>query len=173
MHQPDDTQHKKDESKDDDETFHTPHPIIIAAACLTSGGEHTPAPAWRGDVLSGLQNRSLRTAGCGCGFLGGLGCGGGLAAPLGFRRCGRRFANQFGRHDARYKQLGSVIVKIHGSALLVGSGHGPKLFVTSIMTAELIGEAPATPPKTKRRRKASTAAKAAKAAKKAAAASHA
>jgi hypothetical protein len=40
--------------------------------------------------------------------------------------------------------------------------HGPKLFVTSIMTAELIGEAPATPPKTKRRRKASTVAKAAK-----------
>jgi hypothetical protein len=51
--------------------------------------------------------------------------------------------------------------------------HGPKLFVTSIMTAELIGEAPATPPKTKRRRKASTAAKAAKAAKKAAAATSA
>src|SRR5712692_4031301 len=36
--------------------------------------------------------------------------------------------------------------------------HGPKLFVTSIMTAELIGEAPATPPKTKSRRKASKAA---------------
>jgi hypothetical protein len=51
--------------------------------------------------------------------------------------------------------------------------HGPKLFVTSIMTAELIGEAPATPPKTKRRRKASTAAKAAKKAAAAAAASHA
>jgi hypothetical protein len=48
--------------------------------------------------------------------------------------------------------------------------HGPKLFVTSIMTAELIGEAPAVPPKTKRRRKASTAAKAAKKAEKAAAA---
>ena len=48
--------------------------------------------------------------------------------------------------------------------------HGPKLFVTSIMTAELIGEAPATPPKTKRRRKASTAAKAAKKAATAAAA---
>src|SRR4029077_7769986 len=31
--------------------------------------------------------------------------------------------------------------------------HGPKLFVTSIMVAELIGEAPATPPKNKRRRK--------------------
>src|SRR5258706_14740188 len=44
--------------------------------------------------------------------------------------------------------------------------HGPKLFVTSMMTAELIGEAPATPPKTKRRRKASTASKDAKAAKK-------
>jgi len=40
--------------------------------------------------------------------------------------------------------------------------HGPKLFVTSMFTAELIGEAPATPPKTKRRRKASAAAKAAK-----------
>ena len=40
--------------------------------------------------------------------------------------------------------------------------HGPKLFVTSIFSAEIIGEAPATPPKTKRRRKASTAAKASK-----------
>ena len=40
--------------------------------------------------------------------------------------------------------------------------HGPKLFVTSIFSAELVGEAPATPPKAKRRRKASTAAKAAK-----------
>jgi hypothetical protein len=49
--------------------------------------------------------------------------------------------------------------------------HGPKLFVTSIMVAELIGEAPATPPKTKRRRKASTVAKAAKKAAAAAAAS--
>jgi hypothetical protein len=49
--------------------------------------------------------------------------------------------------------------------------HGAKLFVTSIMTAELIGEAPATPPKTKRRRKASTAAKAAKKAAAAVAAS--
>jgi hypothetical protein len=48
--------------------------------------------------------------------------------------------------------------------------HGPKLFVTSIMSAELIGEAPATPPKTKRRRKAATAAKAVKKAEKAAAA---
>ncbi len=49
--------------------------------------------------------------------------------------------------------------------------HGPKLFVTSIMTAELIGEAPTQPLKTKRRRKTSAATKAARAAKKAAAAS--
>ena len=42
--------------------------------------------------------------------------------------------------------------------------HGPKLFVTSMFTAELIGEAPATPPKTKRRRKAAAAAKLKKAA---------
>jgi hypothetical protein len=48
--------------------------------------------------------------------------------------------------------------------------HGPKLFVTSMLSAEMIGEAPATPPKTKRRRKASTAAKAAKKAAAAAAA---
>jgi hypothetical protein len=48
--------------------------------------------------------------------------------------------------------------------------HGPKLFVTSMFTAELIGEAPATPPKTKRRRKAAAAAKLKKAAAAAAAA---
>lgn len=29
--------------------------------------------------------------------------------------------------------------------------HGRKLFITSLMTAELIGEAPATPPRAKRR----------------------
>jgi hypothetical protein len=40
--------------------------------------------------------------------------------------------------------------------------HGPKLFVTSIMTAELIGEAPANPVKPKRRRKPSASAKSAK-----------
>ena len=40
--------------------------------------------------------------------------------------------------------------------------HGPKLFVTSMLSAELVGVAPATPPKNKRRRKASAAAKAAK-----------
>ena len=40
--------------------------------------------------------------------------------------------------------------------------HGQKLFVTSMFTAEIIGEPPATPPKTKRRRKAATVAKAGK-----------
>lgn len=47
--------------------------------------------------------------------------------------------------------------------------YGPKLFVTSLMSAELIGEAPANPVKPKRRRKSPATAKA-KAAKKAAAA---
>ena len=47
--------------------------------------------------------------------------------------------------------------------------YGPKLFVTSMMTAELIGEAPAHPLKPKRRRKAPGAAKAKKAAAAAAA----
>ena len=37
--------------------------------------------------------------------------------------------------------------------------HGPKLFVTSLMTAELIGEAPASFTKTKRRRKSGTGAR--------------
>ncbi len=40
--------------------------------------------------------------------------------------------------------------------------YGSKLFVTSLMTAELIGEAPANPVKPKRRRKSSATAKAAK-----------
>ena len=40
--------------------------------------------------------------------------------------------------------------------------YGSKLFVTGIMTAELIGEAPEHPVKPKRRRKPSTAAKIAK-----------
>jgi len=40
--------------------------------------------------------------------------------------------------------------------------HGSKLFVTTMLTAEVIGEPPATLPKTKRRRKASAAVKASK-----------
>lgn len=44
--------------------------------------------------------------------------------------------------------------------------HGSKLFVTSLLTAEIIGDAPATPLKTKRRRKSANA----KASKKAVAA---
>jgi len=40
--------------------------------------------------------------------------------------------------------------------------HGQKLFVTSMFTAEIIGEPPATPLKTKRRRKASAVAKTSK-----------
>src|SRR6266849_1573165 len=73
----------------------------------------------------GWNYGNLRTAGSGCrgGFLGGLGCRGGLAATLGLWRSRGRFADQFGRHDARYEQLGAVIVKIHGGAFLVGSGH--------------------------------------------------
>src|SRR5260370_2555905 len=70
-----------------------------------------------------LTYKILRTAGCGGGFLSGVGCGGGFTATLGRWRSRGRFANQFGRHDARYEQLGAMIVKIHGGAFLVGSGH--------------------------------------------------
>jgi len=58
--------------------------------------------------------------------------------------------------------LGVVITSDIERTSIDFDDHGQKLFVTSMMTAELIGEAPATPPKTRRRRKASTAAKAAK-----------
>src|SRR6266849_1072554 len=84
----------------------------------------TDAPLRRfGSEVFGWNYGNLRTAGCCCGFLSGLGCCGGLAATLGLWRSRGGFADQFGRHDARYEQLGAVIVKIHGGAFLVGSGH--------------------------------------------------
>src|SRR5712664_2593112 len=58
-----------------------------------------------------LTYKTLRTAGCGGGFLSGLGCGGGFTATLGLWRSRGRFANQFGRHDARYEQLGAMMSK--------------------------------------------------------------
>jgi hypothetical protein len=66
--------------------------------------------------------------------------------------------------------MGIVMISDQERTTVDFEDHGQKLFVTSMMTAELIGEAPATPPQTKRRRKTSTAVKAAK--KAAAAASH-
>src|SRR6266576_7204951 len=73
--------------------------------------------------MSRLTDKVLLTAGCCCGFLGGLGCCGSLTATLGLRRSRGRFADQFRRHNARYEQLGAMIVKIHRGAFLVGSGH--------------------------------------------------
>jgi len=58
--------------------------------------------------------------------------------------------------------LGVVITSDNERTAVEFDDYGSKLFVTSIMTAELIGEAPAHPVKPKRRRKSSTAAKAAK-----------
>jgi hypothetical protein len=103
----------------------------------------------------------------------------------GFRK--KRFESRFSARVAKegvvqVMQEGQTIKhEVYGLGIVTASDqertavdfddHGAKLFVTSIMTAELIGEAPATPPKTKRRRKASTAAKAAKKAAAAAAAS--
>src|SRR5467141_29052 len=84
-----------------------------------------PAPVWRRDLeIEGLD-LDLGPACCGCGgsFLGGLGCGRRFAPPLGLRRRGRCFADQLGRHDAGDEELGTVIVKIHCGALLVGSRH--------------------------------------------------
>src|SRR5690348_8524421 len=62
------------------------------------------------------------TAGSGRGFLGSFGSRGSFAAPLGLRRRGGSFTNQLGGHDTGNKELGTMVVKIHGSALLVGSG---------------------------------------------------
>jgi len=58
--------------------------------------------------------------------------------------------------------LGVVITSDSERTAVEFDDYGSKLFVTGIMTAELIGEAPAHPVKLKRRRKSSTAAKAAK-----------
>src|SRR5882762_1063564 len=82
-----------------------------------------PRRVWRRDVV--WFTRDLGAAGCcGCSsFLGGLGCRGGLAAALGLRRSRGRFADQFGRHDARYEKLSTMIVEIYGGAFLVGSSH--------------------------------------------------
>src|SRR5207302_4539033 len=91
-----------------------------AAICIGDAGRRTARPV--GDLLC-LTYKVLRAAGRGGGFLGGLGCGGGLAATLGLRWSRGRFAGQFGRHDAGYEQLGAMIVKIHGGTFLVGSGH--------------------------------------------------
>ncbi len=63
--------------------------------------------------------------------------------------------------------------EMYGLGIVTASDQERTAVDFSIMTAELIGEAPATPPKTKRRRKASTAAKAAKKAAAATAASRA
>src|SRR5260370_3408141 len=76
---------------------------------------------WFGAEVSCLTYKVLRTAGCCCGFLSGLGCGGGLAAALGLRRSRGRFTDQFGRHDARHEKLRTMIVKIHRGAFLVCS----------------------------------------------------
>lgn len=90
------------------------------------------------------------------------------------KRVAEKFAPNGSKEDTvQVMQEGQTIKhQVYGLGIVTSSDqertavdfddHGAKLFVTSIMTAELIGEAPAVPPKTKRRRKASTAAKAAK-----------
>jgi hypothetical protein len=50
--------------------------------------------------------------------------------------------------------LGVVTESDNERTLIDFDDHGRKLFVTSLMTAELIGDAPANPTRTKRRRKA-------------------
>ena len=110
---------------------------------------------------------------------------GGPSSDQGFRKTSfeSRWTARVAKEDVvQVMQEGQTIKhEVYGLGIVTASDqertavdfddHGAKLFVTSIMTAELIGEAPATPPKTKRRRKASTAAKAAKKAAAAAAAS--
>ncbi len=51
------------------------------------------------------------------------GVAGGLAAPLGLRRRGRGFADQFRRHHAGDEQLWPVIIKINRGTLLVRGSH--------------------------------------------------
>jgi hypothetical protein len=53
----------------------------------------------------------------------------------------------------RHQQYGLGVVAESDSerTLIEFDDHGRKLFVTSLMTAELIGEAPLNPPRAKRR----------------------
>src|SRR5215472_5589256 len=46
-----------------------------------------------------------------------------FAATLGLRWGSGSFADQFRGHDARNKQLGAVIIEIHGSPFRIGSGN--------------------------------------------------
>ncbi len=48
------TKDKKNDSENDYEEPHTPERITIAMVCARNAGRHTPAPNWRGVVLSGL-----------------------------------------------------------------------------------------------------------------------
>src|SRR5580692_2430737 len=58
----------------------------------------------------------------GSGLLSGFRGSRSLAAALGFRRCCRRFADQFSGHDAGHEKLGAMIVEVHGGALTIGGG---------------------------------------------------
>lgn len=98
-----------------------PSKAIFSSHCID-----TPAPGW----AQGKKNRreKLGAARCGSrsslfGLLYSFSGRRSLPPALSLRRRCRRFANQFRRHDAGDKQLRAMIVKIHGSAFLIGRGH--------------------------------------------------
>src|SRR2546427_11892123 len=117
------SQNKKYDADNDDETLHAFQAITIAGLC---GNDGCKAPPCAG-VAWGTENS--RTGSSGCGFLGclsGFGGGGGLAAALGLRRGGGSFADEFGRHDNGKEQLLGLVVKIHPWTASGGSGHDPQ-----------------------------------------------
>src|SRR5262249_16605189 len=81
--------------------------------------QKAPAPLEAQGRFSYRKTMLGTCSGGGC-FLGSLRGRRRLAAALGLGRYRRRFADQFCRHDAGDKELGSVIVKIDRRAFLVG-----------------------------------------------------
>src|SRR5260370_131880 len=124
------SQNQQHHAKNNQRTFHATHLSI-----KSSSERHVAAQLHADTPLRhmGVGNRSksrevLRTGGrSGSGnFLGSFGsfCGRRcLAAPLGLRRRGRGFADQFRRHHAGHGQLWPVIIKINRGALLVRGSH--------------------------------------------------
>src|SRR5207249_2237897 len=60
------------------------------------------------------------------GFFGSFRGRGSFAATLGLRWGSGSFADQFRSHDAGNKQLGAMIIEIHGSPFRIGSGNDTK-----------------------------------------------
>src|SRR2546430_11481448 len=97
-------------------------PVKLGSLALKN--EHTPTlfERWGSRSVKGGKLRTCTSGGGSGSFLRSLcGCRS-LTAPLGLRRRGRSFADEFSRHHAGNKQLGTMIIEINGGAFLIRCG---------------------------------------------------